>query len=321
MKRTFKPPWDKFGKKSLNKRIISLIRVIRGYDEYERDKAGRELVKIGEPAVPWMVGLLTHEDVRLRGPAVQILGVIGGKRAIAALFGAMDDEDKEVRGYAVDYLAHIGRPALPFLIKALSAEDFDKQQNAAKALEKMGKPAIPGLIKALKDEKIRDDVVDLLGKIGRPAVPQLIKAMKDKDRRSPAAIALGIIGDPKGVPALTRALKEKDSTLVMNAMEALEKIARKNPYNAEVRKAQPLLIRLLGNKDIDMRYVAANALSVIGTKAALPALRKLQKGDPISTVRNAAKDAMNKILKRGIIRRKKPNKVEVIIRRKRGRLV
>ena len=104
-------------------------------------------------------------------------------------------------------------------------------------------------------------------------VPALTKALenKDSDVRSNAAVALAQIGtDAKdAVPALITALQDKDSNVRNNASEALGQIG-KDAIPALIT-ALPTLITALRDKDSNVRNNAAEALGQIG-KDDVPAL-------------------------------------------------
>jgi HEAT repeat protein len=320
MRKAFRLTRDRSSTKKLKQKIYWLIERFKSLDQIERNKAGLELIRIGKPAIPWLISSLKDKNPWVRGSAARILGIIGGKDVVAPLIEAMDDANDSIRKIAMTSLAYIGKPAVPLLIKALKSKDVDRQLNAEDVLALIGKHAIPNLVKALKDKKIQYDVANILGRIGEPAVPSLIAALKDKNLREYAIVALGKTGDPKAIAALISQLKAKDTDLKLRAIEGLENIAWKNPSHAGVLKAQHLLIRFLKGKDIELRYAAAVALSEIGTKSALPALRKVQRSDPIDSIREAARKAMNTILKRGIIRKREPKEIETFVNRRRGRL-
>jgi len=69
-----------------------------------------------------------------------------------------------------------------------------------------------------------------LGRIGDPqAVPALIKALGDRNEnvRGAAAEALGKLGDPKAVPALTERLQDESEDVREAAQDAIQQIKTK----------------------------------------------------------------------------------------------
>jgi len=152
---------------------------------------------------------------------------------------------------------------------------------------------IASLIEKLKtnDERELDAAIKKLGKIGEPAIPALMKALQDKNllvRRS-AAEALKQIGRP-AIPALAKALKNSDANVRTMAAGALGSIG------AEAKTALPQLVPLLQDSDADVRSNAAEALGGIGAEAktALPQLVPLLK-DSDADVRSNAAEALGRI--------------------------
>ncbi len=59
----------------------------------QRYEAQDELVKIGEPAIPYLAKALKNEDKLIRWYSIRTLEAIGGKKAIETLKVALNDED------------------------------------------------------------------------------------------------------------------------------------------------------------------------------------------------------------------------------------
>ncbi|RLC74624.1 MAG: hypothetical protein DRI61_16305, partial [Chloroflexi bacterium] len=241
-------------------RISRLIETLRDKDSEELDRIGwqpqnqeeeilylivkqswDELVKIGAPAISYLIRALKDENWHVRQPAAYALGEIGSQKAIPYLIKALKDENWYVRHTAAEALGKIGLSAIPHLIKVLEDKDSDVRKAAAEALDqiewqpqnqeekilyliakqgwdelvKIGVSAIPYLIKVLKDEDsdVRQTVAEALVKIGTPAIPYLIKALKDKNwcTRYEAAKALGKIGFKEVVSRLREALRDKNA--------------------------------------------------------------------------------------------------------------
>lgn len=148
----------------------------------------------------------SSEDVRLR--AAEALGKFGsaGVPAQAALVAALDGPDM-VATEAAKSLGKLGpgaRDAPLALGRVLQRSDVYLRREAAKALIRFG----PGASTALR------------------ALTEALTGDKDKIVRLSAAQALGAIGSAaqEAVPALRRALDDKDSLVAAKAREALQRI-------------------------------------------------------------------------------------------------
>lgn len=110
--------------------------------------------------------------------------------------------------------------------------------------------------------------------------------------KAKAALDIGKFGaaGAPAVPDLMDALGHEDVMVKQNAAISLGRIG------AASKAAIPALGRALADPDINVRRNAATALGDIGDSKAMPYLEKVKK-DPneISTVKNAALDAMQKL--------------------------
>lgn len=105
-----------------------------------------------------------------------------------------------------------------------------------------------------------EEAAESLVKIGPPAVPALVRALGDKDWRvsTRAVVTLGKFGSPT-VPALIGALGKKYSGVRMTAAEVLGK-------NGD-SSAIPALIRALGDENSGVRRRAAEAFMEIDPRS------------------------------------------------------
>ena len=101
------------------------------------------------------------------------------------------------------------RELIAVLIETLDDPDGEVRQNIAVAISRMGDLAVPALIEALGDEKPqrRAGAAVALGQIrpeARSAIPALLKAVKDKDEvvRRQASYALSRIVGRDSVPVI-----------------------------------------------------------------------------------------------------------------------
>jgi HEAT repeat protein len=173
-------------------------------------------------------------------------------------------------------LGPAARPVVPALAKALSSKDRDVAKEAAFALSRLGpdaREAVPALLAVLDDGKgrIRYHVAEALGAIGpeaKAAVPALGKALHGR-RRHQAAMALAGIGEP-AIPELVAALKSKK---VQTRRVAARALAKMGP---EASEALPALRRALNDKDDPMRGNAIRAIYKITGRDREAALRIAQ---------------------------------------------
>src|SRR5262249_26986120 len=143
-------------------------------------------------------------------------------------------------GYAARALATIGpeaRAAIPALTKALNSTYTGVCYTAAAVLGDLGadaREAVPALLPLLKKTTpyIRSTAAESLWRIEKhpAAIPALLDQLRDPNSgdRGCAAYSLGRIGrDAKiAVPALVKALKDKQNLTPVQAAEALWRIEK-----------------------------------------------------------------------------------------------
>jgi HEAT repeat protein len=328
-------------------RIKELIRIeISGSDDRYRDKytlyeelyekqkqAFDELVRIGEPAVPYLIEVLKNknESWRLRNLMAGRLGEIGDKRAVPEFIEILNDKDEnewvqkgvarallkigfekvpeekrvEVKVKALlilkrfDEIVGIGKDAAPYLIDVLETGDYSQRMDVAYLLLKIGFEKVPeekrveGKVKALLILKRVDEIVE----IGEPAVDYLIKALEDRNEgvRERAAVALGEIGDKGAVPELIERFKDEneDMDVRVSAAKALGKIKDEG--------AVPELIKGLKNEKLEIRKIAAEVLMEIGEPAVPYLIKVLKNKDENWYVRRVAAVALGEIGDKGAV--------------------
>ena len=104
-----------------DEKIEELIGELRSKDGVRRERARRSLVKVGKPAVPSLVGLLSDKSDHVRWEACKALGHVKDPAAAGALVNALDDRSMEVRWLAAEGLIALGRKSVIPLLKALEA--------------------------------------------------------------------------------------------------------------------------------------------------------------------------------------------------------
>src|SRR5208283_1637818 len=104
------------------KDIEALIPNLQSKDGMQRERARKKLVKIGRPAVPFLIELLSDRKQHLRWEGCKALGEIMDPAAAPALVDALSDESVEVRWLAAEELLALEKKALVPLLKILETE-------------------------------------------------------------------------------------------------------------------------------------------------------------------------------------------------------
>ena len=88
-----------------------LVEVLASEDHLRRQKARRDLTKLGKSVVPQLRDLLRSHSEHARWEAAKVLGNIGGKEAVEALATLLPDSSHDVRWTAVEGLIEGGESA------------------------------------------------------------------------------------------------------------------------------------------------------------------------------------------------------------------
>jgi HEAT repeat protein len=215
-----------------------------------------------------------------------------GEHAVPALIGVLKGPNREMRVCAADALGRFGpaaRTAIPALVDAIEhpeANDVAEilTRHSVLALGRIGpeaKAAVPALMRLLeKDGRDESDVVGALSRIGAPPVRSLLDRFLHSGD-SLVAQELASLG-PKAAlasPALRKALADRRPNVRFSAASALAFI---DPAVAELI---PVLIDALDHLDDEESYFwnVPAALAHLGprARAALPKLAGLvTKGSP-----------------------------------------
>ena len=184
-----------------------------------RTEAKKALARMGSPAVEPLIALLTDSNEWVRLDAVETLGLIGDRRAVAPLHQTLnqmvDDDDVPFATIVVTSLQRLGEPVVEPLTRALEHEEATTRCFAARTLgEIRDKRAVPALIAAIKDPDWSTKLcaIEALGLMGdRRAVAPLIEALPHTldggGATGPIALALANLRDPRAVQPLIDALR------------------------------------------------------------------------------------------------------------------
>ncbi len=105
-------------------KISELIDELRSKDGAKRARARVSLVKLGKPAVPPLIGLLSDKKELVRWEACKALGNIKDPKAIGPLVDALSDPGIDIRWLAAKGLIALGKGSIMPLLQALKL-DFD----------------------------------------------------------------------------------------------------------------------------------------------------------------------------------------------------
>ena len=180
---------------------------------------------------------LSNPDPNVRLQAVRTAGKTRplSEQLVDALVARLCDpkEDSRVRNLASSVLrTATDRSAVGPLVRMLSADDHFARETAASALGKIGDPrAIQPLVPALTDpsEVVRFRAAEALaGLADQRGVRYLVGLLSAQDvhlwERSFSARVLGELGEKSALPALRKALTDRDTSVCQAAAEAIKQI-------------------------------------------------------------------------------------------------
>jgi len=247
-----------------DRKIQNLVMNIYGLDSTEHllsngelvDKAVDTLVKIGKPAIPFLIEAMKKEDGGACGTAASVLSKMGepGFKAL------LEFTAKNKRWVFPETVTSIGEfndkraiPVLKDILKDTSLS-FDSRAESGVVLSRLGDTtAVTVLLKMLEDkespyyEVARHNVIIALGKIrDKRATEKLIEMLQhDKDSfvRGVAADALGLIGNKSAVGSLENALTDEDRYVRAAAAWALKQITGKDyEYKNPIESYKPFFL-------------------------------------------------------------------------------
>jgi HEAT repeat protein len=246
--------------------ILLGLGVMVGYAQSVKEV--RRIAKQGESALPQLQHFLLNDDVRVRVEAVRGIIDIGGPHTVDALVDATRDNDAQVQTMAVNGLVNVYLPG--YMKTGLYAP-----------LQRITSDIKAGFTDP--DNEIIDAYI-----IVRPAVIQAIgrvaKSGASLDARADAARAVGILRGKAAVPDLVEALRSRDSEVILESLNAMEKI--RDPAVC------PAIHFLVKDFDERVQTEALEANGVLGCKDARADIREVLGRTDRDKVRRAALGAL-----------------------------
>ena len=183
-----------------------LIGALTHEKERARWKAENALKMIGEGAVPALTEALGDRRVRVRQSAAYLLGELKDPRCLDALAASMGDKDESVRWKAATSLTKFGARATPAVLKQFQGQQIEARRCAAWVFQQTCDPeGIAHLVRALKDgdDQVRWKAAIALQKIGAEAADPLLAILKSDAKESDKSIAAWILEGVKDVRVQT----------------------------------------------------------------------------------------------------------------------
>ncbi len=254
--------------KAREEALVALGRVIEALGGRKEAKNPRVLKTL--------LDLMHHAEQRIRLQAVHALAKLGPevKEVVPALTEASKDADSEVAEAAVDALSALPPDVRETAIPTLLERAADSKSNKHVVYSIVGMlPAhmsrfgdkILELMHSLfkgKNDFVRSGVLYALSAIG-PAARKLLPEVLESIKAGRGGMNLSELFakiEPEGttaIPTLIELLKERKAQVRADALEGLE------GYGPKAQAAEPLVTKLLKDRDWSVKYHAEQTLAAI----------------------------------------------------------
>lgn len=280
--------------------VVQTIEKMKGAKSWpEMSALITTLCKFGKPASSYILKEFQdkNNEKNFRKVMAEILAGLKDKETISGIVKVLQD-NQETPFIRSEAAFSLGMMSLPETSEPLIGElKNDNAEIRSMAVFSLGLSknqsafsAIGGMTKD-KDEMVRNRAARALGMLGNPAgIEYLAPLLKDdiKHVRLASIQSLGIIGTDKSVGPLTDRLKvATDETERAIVIEALGK--------TKSQKAADPLIIILQNENLYLAMTAAEALSLIGDKRAVPLIESRMKAEKDDFVRDKFIKAYKKL--------------------------
>ncbi len=208
----------------IQKDLDGLIKAL-SFDDFEVQSAAvTALQSMGDIAVYRLLRELKKKNIHRRLGVIEALGQLKDPRALEPLTRTLRDDNPEIRwGSAISLGELQDNRAIPALRKALEDNDKYVRYGAASALLKIGWTPSDDHEKALFFMGMQEWWV--LKQVGKLAIPALSVALRDRDStiRIKVLETLGEIHDTDTAPLLIRALGDENADVRWKAVLASTK--------------------------------------------------------------------------------------------------
>jgi HEAT repeat protein len=151
-------------------KIPELIKKLSSKNSIDRIRARYELVKIGKPAIEYLIGLQYLNNDHVRWEAIKTLSQIAHPDAIPILINALENDRFDVRWLAAEGLIDIGKKSVKPLLKAL-----ELQQDS-----KFLREGVHHVLRALKSKNLFKDEFKIIKMLEDPNAESLLAFTANK---------------------------------------------------------------------------------------------------------------------------------------------
>ncbi|HKW98734.1 MAG TPA: HEAT repeat domain-containing protein [Bryobacteraceae bacterium] len=243
---------------------IAFVIFTASAQEALRAKDVRNLAKQGSSALPRLQQILRNPDLDIRIEAVKAITEIGTQGSLAPLIQATADNDPEVQIRATDGLVNFYLPGYV-------------QNGFGASIKRVG-TSIKGHFTDTNDQVIdpfvtvRPDVIQ--------ALAILVRSGGSMDARANGARALGILRARPAVPDLVAALRSKDTEVIYESLNALQKIRDESAASG--------VAFLLHDLDQKVQITAIETVGLLQNKSSVPELLGVLEHSRNTKVKRAA---------------------------------
>jgi HEAT repeat protein len=230
----------------------------------------RDAGKRDSQAISFLTKFLKDGDSDVRSEAVKAIVNIGTQYSLEPLIQATHDNDPEVQMRAVDGLVNFYLPG--YVTTGGITHTFTRVSKRIKdQLSSRNDDMVGAAV------TVRPDVIE--------ALADLIGGGASMDVRADAARAAGILRGRAALPALEKALRSKNTGLILESLAAIQKIGDTS--------AGPEVAFLANDFDADVQSTAIETLGILHVTSAAPQIRQVINRPRNDRVRRAALEALS----------------------------
>jgi len=253
---------ENFTQKS-TKDINELIEKLGSSDIIENYQAGKEIIKEGETAIPYLIKSLNHQKSKIRFASIILLEQLKAKESIPEFINILKDKsrkDKERTACALALGRLNAKDTSDVLIETLNDDSTSIKTACIVSLGMLKEEkAVPYLLRYVKDKEKQIGQVTLkaLKEIGDNGVPKLEEIFErgEFEEKLLALEVLGEIKSEKSIEFLKKTMKNENKYLSISSAYILSSIGKSD--GKEVAK------KLLNDKDPKIKTLADKTLQNI----------------------------------------------------------